>query len=355
MEWRQARRVHDGVTPQMPLRSEPVRGDKRAPAAPTGAGEPPVSELQRATASRAQAVATMFRRAVRDSLEDRIGGLAAEIAFFMLLGIPPVLLIVAGGAGYVGDLFGAEVRDSLRNGLVEGLGSFLSPETMREFVHPAVDDIFEEGRAGVLSAGVLIAVWSASRVARVSIEAVNVAYDIEEWRPAWRRRLVAVGLTLGGLATAVIALPFIVAGPRLGAVIADRTLLPAAFGVAWQILYWPVAIALAIALLTTFYHVAPNWHTSWRRDVPGAVVAAALWVASAFGLRVYVDIALTERTVGPLAAPIILLLWLYVSAFAVLFGAEINAEIERMWPSRESHPKETPESTLPGQEEDPRC
>lgn len=344
-------RVQEDLAPERPLRSDPGRGgthvpdlpehSERSDAVPRPAARPGIRSLP-----------GLLWRTFRDAREDRISGLAAEIAFFLLLGIPPALLIVAGGAGYIGDLLGPDVRESLRSGLVDGLGTFLSPETMREFVRPAVDDIFAQGRAGVLSVGVLIALWSASRIARVSIEAVNIAYDIEEWRPAWRRRLLAVGLTLGGLTTVSIALPFIVAGPRLGDVIADRTPLPAAFGFAWQVLYWPVAVALGIALLVTFYHLAPNWHTSWRRDVPGAVVAAALWIAAAFGLRVYVDLALTERTVGPLAAPIIIVLWLYVSALAVLFGAELNAEIERMWPSRGAHLKETPENVLPTPQEE---
>lgn len=294
-----------------------------------------------ASSSRRRAAVTLARRTVSDAHADRIVGVAAEVAFFALLAIPPMLLVLAGAAGYVGDLLGPDVRASLRDWMVRSLGGFLAPETMDELVKPAVENLFARGRGGIISLGALLAVWSASRLTRVLIEAMNIAYDVEEWRPAWRRRLLAVGLTVGGILFLATFLPLLVAGPRLGQAIDVRFGLGGILGPLWRVLYWPVTVGLGISVLATLYHVAPNRQTPWRRDVPGAVLAATLWVAAAFGLRAYVGLAISQTAFGPLAAPAVLLLWLYVTALSVLLGAELNAEIDKVWPTREAGPKET--------------
>lgn len=290
---------------------------------------------------RVAAVFALARATIRDARDDRIGGGAAQVAFFALLSIPPMLLVFAGAAGIVGDLLGPNVRDSLRDWIIRGLGGFLAPETMREAVRPTVDRLFAREATGLISVGAIVAVWSASRLVRALIEAMNTAYDVDEWRSAWRRRLLAVGLTGGGILVLAVFLPLVVAGPSLGRVLEERFRFGGIVGVAWTVVYWPAAIAVAIGLLTTLYHVAPNWHTPWRRDVPGAVVAAAGWLAGALGLRAYVRYAFSATTFGPLAAPAVLLLWFYVSALVVLVGAELNAEIAKRWPTDEEGPKET--------------
>lgn len=284
--------------------------------------------------SKLSAARNLVTQTFRDARDDRIGGVAAELAFFALLAIPPMLLALAGLVGFVADLLGPDVRESLRDWLIGGLGGFLAPGTTDEFVRPTVDGLIRRGRGSILSIGAVIAIWSASRLVRVLIEAMNVAYDIEEWRPAWRRRLLAVGLTAGGLFLLAVFLPFVVAGPQLGRAIADRFGAAGLLGPVWLVLYWPAAIALGLSLLTTLYHIAPARWTPWHRDFPGAVVATAGWLIAAIGLRAYVRFAISEREFGPLAAPIVLLLWFYVSALVVLVGAELNAEIEKLWPAR---------------------
>lgn len=296
----------------------------------------PVRGIARTAKQGLRSTATLLVRTAKDAHDDRIGGVAAEVAFFILLSLPPAILILAGVAGYVGDLLGPSAQDSLQQEIIRGMGSFLSPQTMRDLVEPAIMELFAQGRGDILSLGVVLALWSASRMTRVLIHTINIAYDVKEWRSAWRRRLLSLGITLSGILILAVVLPFIVAGPGLGDLIADRFSLPAVFGDIWAIAYWPTAAATGIALLASLYHVAPNWSTPWRRDIPGALLAGATWIGAAFGLRVYVARAIPEGTFGPLAAPVILMLWLYVSAIAVLLGAEFNAELEKMWPSVKS-------------------
>lgn len=282
---------------------------------------------------------TLALRTLADSREDRILGVAGEVAFFTLLSIPPLLLVLAGSAGFVGDLIGPGVSESLQQRTVSALGTFLAPDTMDDLVRPAVESLYERGRADIISLGALFALWSASRLARVLIEAMNVAYDIGEWRSPWRRRLIALGLTAGGITALAVFVPLLVSGPRLGETLAARFGLPGVVGAAWRLLYWPIAAASGIGVIATLYHVGPNWKTPWRRDLPGALLAAVTWLAAAVGLRAYVGTVVDEGIFGSLAAPIVLMLWLYVSAVALLIGAELNAEVERMWPSADAGPK----------------
>ena len=273
---------------------------------------------------------SLVARMIRAARRDRVGGTAAELAFFLILSIPPAILILAGLAGYVGRVFGSDAQRSMQDAIVKGLGTFLRPQTMQDFVTPAVNDLFAHARADILSLGAVFALWSASRVTNAFMRASRIAYGDTSVGAGWRRRLAAVVITIGGLVVAAFALPLIVAGPHLGDTIAGHTALPPVFGDVWRVLYWPGAIALGVALLASIYHLAASRRARWRSHVPGAIIAAVAWVVAAFGLRVYVDAAFGNgSTVGPLGAPIILLLWLYVSAIALLLGLELNAELHR--------------------------
>jgi membrane protein len=272
---------------------------------------------------------SLLSRTIASARRDRVGGTAAELAFFLILSIPPSILILAGLAGYIGHLFGSDVQRSMQDAIVRGLGTFLQPDTMRDFVVPAVGDLFGKGRADILSLGAILAAWSASRVTNVFMRATNVAYGAPEL-PGWRRRLASLAITVGGLVVLAFALPVIVAGPRIGKTLAEHTALPPVFGDAWRVLYWPVAIVLGVAVLASIYHLASGRRRRWVAHVPGALLAAGVWVAAAFGLRVYAGAAFGKGSAfGPLGAPIILLLWLYVSAIALLIGVELNAELYR--------------------------
>lgn len=286
-------------------------------------------------------VGRLIAHIVSSIRKHRLVGVAAEVAFFALLSIPPMLLILAGVAGYVGGSIEPEGGRLLQERIVEGMARFIAPEAVDELVGPAVESLFERGRGGIVSVGILITLLSASRIVRVLIEAMNIAYGIEEWRRPWKRRLMAVAMTAGGVVTLGVFLPVILAGPEFGEVLASRIGRDGLLSATWWALYWPLSVGLGIALLTSFYNVAPNWKSPWRRDLPGAILAAGTWLGAAFALRVYVQTAIRGDVFGPLAAPIVLMLWLYVSAFAVLLGAELNAAIAKIWPLPEERPKET--------------
>jgi membrane protein len=284
-------------------------------------------------------------RTVRDSFADRVPGLAAEAAFFAVLSLPPLLLAVLGGIGYAA----IEVE-----GVVEVIadlaGQVLRDETVEQLVEPAVRRLLDDGQAEVFSIGVVLALWSGSRATSTYITAVTIAYDIDDPRPPWRLRLLAFLVTVVGATLGVILLPALVLGPALVSVVTPTSL--PVLGPVVVALYW-LAVGLgAVAMIASFYHVAVPWHTPWRRDLPGALLAVALWMIGSYGLRYYADITIRgEGSVYTgIAAPLVVLLWLYVTAMAVLLGAELNAEIEKLWPhERQRHATDTAsaEPTVP--------
>ena len=270
---------------------------------------------------------------VKDTLQDRLPGLAAEVAFYLVLSLPSLLLVVLGLLGYVGDIAGAGTVADIKEQLLEWADNIFSQSTIADTVEPAIDSLLEQGRADVLTIGGLIALWSGSRAARVIVDAVTIAYDLEDHRDFRRKTLVGLWLTVAGILAMTILIPLLVVGPRFGASVADNLGLESAFETIWALLYWPVVASVGVVLLTWVLHIAPPHSTPWRRDVPGAVLALAVWALGSFGLRIYSTNFLETNSAFTLfTAPIAVLLWLYVSAIAVLLGAELNAEIEKRWP-----------------------
>lgn len=287
-------------------------------------------------------------RTAVDSVDDHVPGLAAEMAFFIVLSLPPLLLVVLGSVGFVvGDLPQAELQQ-LQDEILAFLGTFLSETTVREVLTTPVENLLREGRRDILSIGVLLTLWSASRATNVLLRTVNTAYDLEDERPGWKRRLLAIGITIVGIVIAVAVIPLLVIGPRLWASALDAVGLGTGMDRLWAGVFWSFVLLLALVGLTWVYHVAAGWYTPWRRDLPGAILAVVVWLGANWGLRVYTaELAgfTDDDAFRGLAAPLVLLLWVYLSATAVLLGAELNAEVERVWPSEEG-PYDAPQARI---------
>lgn len=270
---------------------------------------------------------------VRDSLRDRLPGLAAEVSFYLLLSLPPLLLVGLGALGYVGDLIGADAVETIKDQILQTASSVLTGETVDDVVRPAVDSLLNEGRADILSIGAVLALWSGSRALKVITEAITIAYDLQDKRTWWQHRLLGLALTAAGVLMVAVLLPLLVIGPEFGGALADEFGLGRAFDVLWQVLYFPVVIALGLTLLTWVYHIVPPHSTRWRRDIPGAVLAFLVWFGGSFGLRIYAtNFVESDSAYSYFGTPLVLLLWIYLTAVALLIGAELNSEIEKLHP-----------------------
>lgn len=275
-------------------------------------------------------------RTARDAVADRVPGLAAEIAFYFLLSLPPLLIAVLGSVGYVGELFGIGVAEALLEQLVGAAGAVFSSDTMDEVVAPMLESLLEEGRGDVASFGIVFTVWSASRAMNVLLGAITIAYDLEHDRRAgWKRRGFAFALTIVAIVAGLVIIPLLVGGPRLAETLTRPLGVARALDVVWEIAYWPIVGAIAMLMVASLYHVGAPWRTPWRRDLPGAVLAMVVWLGGSAGLRWYASVTIeAEAAYQSIAAPLVVLLWMYVIGFALLLGAEFNAEIEKMWPTR---------------------
>ncbi|WP_328928304.1 YihY/virulence factor BrkB family protein [Streptomyces sp. NBC_00190] len=270
----------------------------------------------------------LLKDTVNSCIEYRILGLAAEAAFFTLLSLPPLFLGLLGLLGYVDGWTDTRTVESIEENILRAVGTVLSDRGVNDIARPLLDDVTGRGRPDLISLGFAFALWSGSRAVNVFIDTITVMYGLDGQRGIVKTRLLAFLLYVIALLIGAIVLPLMVVGPD-----AVVRLVPWGTEVI-AILYWPTVTLLSIAFLTTLYHVSVPVRSPWIEDVPGALVALAMWVLGSFLLRIYLTNTVEGPTIyGSLAAPVAVLLWIGISAFAVLVGAAVNAAIDRVWPS----------------------
>ncbi|MFD4742920.1 YihY/virulence factor BrkB family protein [Streptomyces virginiae] len=270
----------------------------------------------------------LLKDTVDSCIEYRILGLAAEAAFFTLLSLPPLFLGLLGLLGYVDGWTDTRTVESIEENILAAVGTVLSDRGVNDIARPLLDDVTRSGRPDLISLGFAFALWSGSRAVNVFIDTITVMYGLDGRRGIVKTRLLAFLLYIIALLIGAIVLPLMVVGPD-----AVVRLVPWGTEVI-AVLYWPTVTLLSIAFLTTLYHVSVPVRSPWIEDVPGALVALAMWVLGSFLLRIYLTNTVEGPTIyGSLAAPVAVLLWIGISAFAVLVGAAVNAAIDRVWPS----------------------
>lgn len=264
-------------------------------------------------------------------MRNRVTGLAAEAAFFAILSLPPLIFALAGSIGYVFAQFSDNQIDDVRSTVLDLAARALTPETVDSIIRPTLDDVFRGGRYDVISIGFILALWSGSRALNVFVDTITIMYGLGGHRGIVRTRALSFLLYVLGMLTGVVTIPLVVAGPSVVA----RTL-PDRLDFLNQ-LYWPTVVLLCVVFLTTLYHVSVPVRTAWRYNVPGAVFTMFCWVVGSAVLRwVLVGTAQGSTSIyGPLAAPIAVLLWLYILSIAVLIGAALNASFDQIWPQKE--------------------
>jgi len=265
-------------------------------------------------------------------MRNRVTGLAAEAAFFAILSLPPLIFALAGSIGYVFAQLDNSQIDDVRHTVLDLASRALTPETVDSIIRPTLNDVLRGGRYDVISIGFVLALWSGSRALNVFVDTITIMYGLGGHRGIIRTRALSFLLYVLGMLTGVVTIPLVVAGPRVVA----RTL-PDRLDFLNQ-LYWPTVVLLCVCFLTTLYHVSVPVRTSWRYNVPGAVFTMFCWIVGSAVLRwVLVGTAQGSTSIyGPLAAPIAVLLWLYILSIAVLIGAALNAAFDQLWPQNET-------------------
>src|SRR5215213_4270854 len=266
----------------------------------------------------------VLRRTVAESQADAITDRAAALTYYGVLSIFPALIALVSVVGLVGQ--------PATKPLLKNVGSF-TPGAARDILESAVNGL-THGRssAGLLFfAGIAGAVWAASGYVAAFMRAANVIWDVEEGRPITRTLPLRIAVTI--LAVVLLAASAVAVAMTGGLAEKGGKLLGVG-GTAvtvWDVAKWPVLVLIASLLFALLYYSAPNVkHSSFRAILPGGLVAVLLWIAASAVFAFYVSkFGSYNKTYGSLGAIIVFLVWLWISNLAILFGAELNAEIAR--------------------------
>jgi membrane protein len=320
-------------------RAAPIGSGAPGAAALPGAADCVVVNPGRRVARAARHIPGLLKRAAADAWRDRILGLSAEAAFWQLLSLPSLLLALVASLGYVSRWFGVNTVGRTEQQIEKTLGNAFSQEVVDQVVHPMLHEVLYDGRLDIISIGFVLALWAGSSATATFVNTITIAYDMRDLRGPVRSRLLALWLFLGSVLIGVLLLPMLVLGPDLLTRTFPDRLRPAASRVISDA-YYPTMIVLLLLALTTFYHLAPPRRLPWRRGVPGAVVALIVFMAGSAGLRTYIRFILDHNhAYVTLASPIAALLFFFVLALGVLFGAEFNAAIEQLAPTPAKPPR----------------
>ncbi|MDQ3820647.1 MAG: YihY/virulence factor BrkB family protein [Acidobacteriota bacterium] len=283
----------------------------------------------------ARAIASLWRlgglswkelaeRVWSEANEDDIWGRAAQLSYYFLLALFPLLLVLMAIFGMFAEK-GTELRENLISYL-----SQVMPASAGELVQKTVGELSSSAGAGKISIGLVATLWAASNGMGAISETLNIAYNVKESRPWWKSRLAAVILTVALSLLVVTALVLLLYGYQIADAIAAWVGLSSAFTVTWKIAQWPIVLFFILLSFNLIYYFAPDLkEQKWTWISPGAVVGAALWLLVSFAFKTYLKYFNSySATYGSRGALIIMMLWFYFTGMAILFGGEVNSEID---------------------------
>ncbi|GAB2476636.1 YihY/virulence factor BrkB family protein [Promicromonospora xylanilytica] len=288
----------------------PAPDDRRKPDAPP--------ELHRTTWT------YVLRNTVRQFSGDQCLDLAAALTYYAVLAAAPALLALVSVLGLVGS--GGQAVEQVI-GTLEGV---VPPDAL-SVVAPLVQNAAGGGAGLALVVGVVVALWSASGYVGAFGRAMNRIYEIDEGRPVWKLRPVMLLVTLVAVVIAALVVASLALSGPVARAVGDAVGLGSTAVTVWSIAKWPVVLLLVVVLVAILYRVTPNVRQPRMRWLSvGAFVAILVWVLASAGFGVYVaTFASYDATYGSLAGIIVFLLWLWITNLALLFGAELDAELER--------------------------
>ena len=266
--------------------------------------------------------------------KDEIWGRAAQLSYFFLLALFPLLLFLITLFGYFNG------GSHLQRNMIVYLGDVMPPAAV-QLVVATLDEIIKGRGTGKLSLGILLALWAASSGVNALAQGLNSAYDVAETRPWWKVRLISIALTIFLSVLIISALLLVLYGGLLGEAFAASIHAGSVFPILWNALQIPIALVFVMVALVVIYRFVPNVSakrrgkgltaSDYRRRwfSPGVIIGMLMWLIVSLGFRLYLHFFDSySATYGSLGALIILMLWFYLTGAAILLGAEINCEFE---------------------------
>jgi membrane protein len=267
----------------------------------------------------------LFKRTIKEASDDGVTGLAAQLAYYFFLALFPALLFLVSLASFF-------PLENMMDEVTRALARF-APGDVLAIVQDQLKLISDQGHGGLLTLGFLGTIWSVSAAIAGMMDTLNKAYEIQEGRPWWKVRLIAIGLTLGVGLFILLSFAVVILSPLFIEPLARYFGLGDAFRWTWALAQWPVVFLLIATAVGLIYYFGPDAEQRWEWLTPGSLLATLLWIVASLGFRVYLtSFGNYNETYGAIGGVIIALLWLYLTGLAFLIGAELNAEIEHASP-----------------------
>lgn len=266
----------------------------------------------------------LAKRVYNEILEDDVLGSSAQLAYYFLFALFPLLIFLTSLLGFA---VGAD--SELRNELFTYLGSVL-PGSALDLVRTTITEVSQASSGGKISLGIFLALWAASSGLDAVTTSLNRAYDVKESRPWWKTKLISVGLTIALALSIISALVIILFGAHIVDYAENAFGLGTVVTTLWTIGQYLIALCFVMLAFALIYYFSPDVkQQSWLFVTPGSVIGVGLWILVSLGFRLYLSYFDSySATYGSLGAIIILLLWLYFTGAAILIGGEFNSEIE---------------------------
>jgi membrane protein len=271
-------------------------------------------------------IVPLGKRLLTEVKEDDVSGLAAELAYRFFLSLFPFFIFLAALGGFVAGQLNV---DDPTNEVMDLLGDSV-PSDVASVLRTEVDGVIGSQNVGLVSIGILASIWAASSGVATLIKGMNRIYAVREGRPFWKRYAVALGLTVlaGGLLIGAFLL--LVVGQVYGLRIANELAIEGIAADLLTLARWPLVVVTVLVTVAFLYWAAPNAKLPFRLLTPGSVVFGIAWLVLNYLFGLYIsNLGNYNATYGTLGGVVIVLLWFYITGFALLLGAEINVVLMR--------------------------
>lgn len=293
---------------------------------------------------RGRSLSRLVVRGSQRAVDVRVTGLAAEMTYYALISLLPLLTATGAALGFLERFLGVEQVAEIEQALVRGLDTVFAPQLTGELLLPMVEGLLREERGGLAIGSLALALWLAGRMFRAAIRALDDAYQVEARRRMLAQWALGLALSVAAVATLVIVLLMVVVGPLLGGgqQLAAWFGTEGTFDTLWGVVRWPVVAAISAGFLLVVYRFGPAVDNRWRDCLPGAVLGTLGLIAVAVGFRVYLGaagptapevgdagaaVAIAAQTLGAVLAGV---LWLWLSSIVILIGGVLNAELRAL-------------------------
>jgi len=257
------------------------------------------------------------KRIADNAVTDR----AAQLSYYFLFSLFPFLFTLVTLAAYL----------PVQGAIDELLARLdpLMPQAAMSIIRDQLTALTTQQRPHLLTFGLLLAVWSASRGVDALRTALNLSYDVKESRPWWKVQAIAIVITIATSALMLFAIAVLALGSGAGVWLAGKLHVDQYWALLWSWLRWPITAAGVMLVLALLYYFLPDVKQEWRYITPGSVLATMLWLLLTWGFSFYAEtFGSYDKTYGAIGGVIVLMTWLYISGFVFILGGEVNAVLE---------------------------